>query len=311
MIKQPPVWIVRMAERLPAPMQRAARQLLLVNYIHLMLLHRLRTTANESSVRLIDRLIKCWPFGLFYSPPAGRRTAAIHPCGYARLCPHCLARQVVDLYEHVVNGPLAGPEPRLMVMARIQVVDSELFHRRDHESLKHIRKGLLGTLVDRVETLGASGGVTTFSIGPSQTDGWSGREREPKSWPGFEFFASVVASIPTTPANLRNINQAVTQRSLTEPAEIAGLVARPMWAFRSEAAAQALRRLLVGGSPASVVNREQFGGVGAFVVPVWPIVTSEQWWHYQAVSSGVRLYDLFGDWRGFHRPARGPRPRRL
>lgn len=223
----PPDWVERRVAHLEPRFRRPAIQHTVLDAMHRHHLGRLWADlegrdgrvdpewfVNGEDRGLLLSLAACRPVGalLTWQGTAGRTHD--FTCGYARACPWCHARKVVDLYDRLVAGPcrpgrlkgkflvrvglkIQGDDLRSnegfaeFARARGHVVTRHgnrwqfggLLRRRDHLYAADVRtvRDFLTVMLGRITArLGIAGGIVTYKVGPQLS-------RDEINWDPFDY----------------------------------------------------------------------------------------------------------------------------
>jgi len=235
---KPEPWIGQRVEHLPSNRHAAAIQLTVLDYLHRRQLARLwreleltrqpldfHYLQNGERHGLLLSLSACRPVGASFSWDGPCRRSRDYACGYARLCPWCQARRVVELHDRLVAGPcrperMAG---RCFVGVRFQLSSFKLAHDPDFvayaaahgydkqkwpfRTLKETPDKLFieARLVRRYfseryfkhnrRSWGLDGGIVTYQVEP-----FMDREEIVEEDPGFRHELNLIASVSTAGA---------------------------------------------------------------------------------------------------------------
>jgi hypothetical protein len=150
--------------------------------------------------------------------------------------------------------------------------------------LREIKANLTSRLIQEAKSLGATGGMVTFLVGPGARDVWNHDELQQR-YDGFTIDGRVLASAISPTATFQAMKNGEIQ-------------SETKWLFRHGSKNNSLRQLLVGTSPSCRQSLHEGGDSGMFEVPAWPLANFEQWWFHFEITKGLHLYDFWGDWCG-------------
>lgn len=346
-VAKPPAWMADLVGHLlPRDRPAAIRQVAL-HYLHLRRLARLAQSPGRGegdgglgggagggyAIAVLDRLRRCWPYGLEVRWDGDGERTARDVCDLAWLCPWCYARRVVAVHERLTAGPLRAPEGKFLLQGRLAIPlgdgtpDGAAL---DEGSCQGLRDVAGASLRQASERMGVCGGLTTFQVAPHRGPGGQGR--------GLCAELGVVGEL--TPGGVESLRGALESRldgdyalaggfrnALGDVADsvrpsfdtwvgVAGdehpvrwnlLPARP--GHRQDAA-----RMLLAGTSTSYPLSDNLGLYDADspgdVVPFrsglpgvfgWPatfLFSDAQWLGHASATKGMSLYRTFGTWRG-------------
>lgn len=234
------------------------------------------------------------------------------------MCPWCHARKIERLYRFLVEGPcapgrLAGKH---LFTARF-VVPGYTFGGRERaphvDHAKRAREHWGPVLLRYIRSLRpkVTGGLMLFQVGPAMSQD----ERREKSFQ-YEFIFLGEVTLPTeSEANHFKFQTGLRPANRPRTVDFGGVNGTAILCSIVPAdQPHALRYLLFGTPYKYPVDRlgislsryvdPQYGLQGAAALQPRYLFTPEQVWAYFFETKGVRLYDLFGNWRGHRRRRR-------
>jgi hypothetical protein len=343
LVEEPPDWAQELVAPLPGgKSQKQALHHAVLHYLHRQHLipqqeHSWREGDNtfigsESYRKLMDRLWRCWPYGMEVEWAGSGKRSPRDVCGLSKFCPWCYARSVVRLHKRLGTGPLREPEGKLLVLGRSVILSCEAGFGYSGvltpEEVEYVRSELGGQVRRRADELGVRGGLLTHQIQP-------GRQMDVNIGELHNCFRHELAvlgemAVPKedewqTVEKLLNVGPRAPDRPLPR---YGSLLDAPdgsiplFWLLMPAEDPLALRFLLLGSWPGYLQNplnwkasygdnfyahplyrfREN-GLVGAFTTPLWFMYDADQWSDYvRCLYRQRRLYDVFGSWRGLPQP---------
>ena len=260
-----------------------------------------------------------------------------YTCGYARVCPWCHARKVLDLHERLVAGPCRPERMKGKAYVRIglsiqgddlrsNAAFADFARKRGHDvvregarwriggmhsmrsyvdadGVKLVRDFLDATVGQFVARFGITGGIVTFQVGPQLS-------RDEVDWDPFDYRYSLdVVGEQDRPDRRKDLWDTLGfatgdyPRLYCENGQATGL--------RGELATGtdpgALRLLLAGPAYRSLAARKmavndtapryQGGRGGVLRRPPWFLADPLQWWPHYEATRRLRLYSAFGTWK--------------
>jgi len=300
---EPEYWIYERTNDLPEELQHIARQVLIVQFLHALRLYRFHELAaheeDDYTVKVIERLRNCVPYGVLVQPTNGVREPRARTCNRPRQCPFCFARNVVGLYKRFEPSTWNHPE-RYWVLGRLTISDETLPDIPDlsnhGESCATIRRVLTGILARQARALGATGGISTFLMGPDQYAKWDNGELSDEPSFGFAYHASVLATVQQRTVALDALIESNPEPLYEQcpPLRSGDEEIQAEWKIRSATDPTALRLMLFGTGPACRKAIDDGGDCGAFFLPSWPLSSYDQWRRHLVQANGLRMHARWG-----------------
>ncbi len=303
LVKQKPRWMMRDTFGLGDPLRMSVLKYRALHFCHLMHLARMREDADEQSTRIIERLERCWPTTVQVEwTGAGQRTTQ-DLCGYARHCPFCFGRRVLELYERLLAGLCHLNSGLLLWLGITSVTDTELDEICDvqapRDRLTHVRKEFGLAMQQAAKGLGGEGGLTVFQIGPhlAQKPVWHGNERALQEQIGFNYRIAVLAGVPAVAARELYAGGSFDMSDLDVrmACHDRGLLDRVEWHLLSAANPGEMRRAVFGCPPSSKSNTSVQEGLFAF--QPWMLANFRQWQEHLELTRHQHLFDTWGSWK--------------
>ncbi len=318
-------WMQSVPDTVPAKFRRTAQQLLVLDSMQRSFIGKLRSDWADSLIadgtgQMLDAIADCMPQGGLFERRGPTDTA--RPCHYSRLCSWCHARKIERLYRFLVGGPCAPDRlaGKHLFTARMPIPGCSLgprLHAPHTEDAKRARAYWGREFMRWIRSLRprVKGGLMLFQVGSDLSQDVH-RER------GFlyEFFFVGTAALSSQRAlDHFKLITGLSPDKRAPMVNLAGIHSTSMPCSLVPAdQPHALRYLLFGTPYKYPVDRLgislckhiniKYGLQGAAALQPWYLFTSDQARVYHYTIKGVRLYDLFGDWRGYHRKRR-PRVR--
>jgi len=193
LFRKPMLWIVELVAHLKDDSQRKrAEEQLSFWYVHFESIAKVLTSAegngcNDHEKKLFSRILGCTPVGALSERRSGRRGHRY--CDRPRLCPFCLTRRVLKLWDVLNPVVQAGAKGQRSYLVRglVRIPEEQLrvegirwwYQQRQGQMRSNVRcdcgwrtealyvnEELRPQLIDRAEYLGISAGLTTYHAGP-------------------------------------------------------------------------------------------------------------------------------------------------
>src|SRR5262249_54097375 len=331
-LKKPAPWMEALVDHLGDKSdRRQALQCVVLDYLHKLHLARLYPILQYQygegcEHNLFRRLWRCTP----YTVQVERRNGGkknIRGCGYARLCPWCHARKVVQLYEVIRQGPLKQTGGKYLLLGKpkpfaepfcgidgsweqadwLSYTQGETV--RGHYSryfgcvpgrAAETRKVLAKALLDAATDLGAENGLLTHQLGSAQLK--SGQRT-------FLHDLGLIAELNEEKAqDLQSMaGEDPLWKGIAPLESLKALELRIRWLLLPADHSSALRVALAGSS--SKFLRKRLGllendaaysaGIeGALSWQPTFLFDDEMWFPYLQEIQNRRLHRPFGSWRG-------------
>jgi hypothetical protein len=300
---------------------QAALNLLLLDYAQRQSLTKLVASYRVEGrlADLVPALWRCPPFGALVTGQGGQPPSPQLVCKHSWLCPWCRGRLAVDLYRRLsarLTDRLSG---KYLLLAIAQFSRPAAGFRDDaaltSQECRSVRRRATAALRARVKAFGVTDGLVTYAVGPFQV-------QTPGRSPTLSFVHRVAVlgelelagseSIAINGVGLHtDAGRTAIGKCGTYPARL-----RYLRYHVPKGDRRALRRLLLGSAAGFrpddlplLDTREpeedgyEYGGIlGALALQPCFMFSPEQWVAYEASTSGIKSYSLFGKW---YSPERG------
>jgi hypothetical protein len=312
MWRKPRSWMTDAVSHLTDRDYKQGLQILTLHLLWRQHLARLlaKTSPDDEKVyRILRRLWRCWPYGstVRWVGPGTRESRDV--CGLHWLCPWCLCRKVMGLYDRLLAGPLAKADlaGKYLVTARVEILHKDIRHLDDDRDRARWCYDEVGRALRAYARymLDVESGVVCYQAGPWLAN-WDHTLRSEVSLLGLsDLSAGYIEKMCSYYTPLFQGDPRLKTDLDTE------------WRAAPAAAPQALRLLLLGSSidykgqvqvTRSKSSRKDYGVRGALNVPPTFMFGDLQWWAYARAVYGLRFYRPFGGWAGALGPARRPKP---
>ena len=264
-------------------------------FFHYLSLIRLSSISDRTALKRLNELKACCP-NLFLVDESKMPSHRLRPCRHAQQCPFCLARAVVDLHHDLSARPFSRPGT-FFALVSVEVDRDHLITDQENAStnkIPRLKKMLNRYLRSVANHLDASGGLTTFQIGPKKQDvrAFQGTELKSEAQFGFTARATMVIELSADQAVARLSND--SGELVFDDVTTFDETSTPRWVVRAHTDNHdALRDLLFGTSP----RDGESGVTGAFAYKQWHLASEPQWQEHFVATKGLNLFSLFGDWR--------------
>ncbi len=201
-LNRPESWMEALVAHLPNTRdRRQALQCVVLDYLHKLHLARLFPALSDpwgeedEETKLFRRVWRCAPYTVQVVRRNGGRKN-VRGCGYARLCPWCHARKVVQLYHCLSDGPMKNPNLEYLFLGKcvpfaepMGGVDGSRhqadwqdyaggevrghwgrYYGRDPERLARTREVLAKALMGQAADIGLRDGMWTHQLGSAQLE---------------------------------------------------------------------------------------------------------------------------------------------
>jgi len=313
--QNPSQWMRQLASHLPYELQQVAHLHAALNYLHqrhvLQVLEASATDIPDDNVKgQLDRLVRCPPYGVkvAHEKPDLHRDV----CHQAWLCPWCLGRRLSWLNDELRRClKLDRGKDRYLLLGRARVfreqlgIEPQAHLQRDEIAL--VRRAVGDPLRQLASTIGVSGGIMTYQLGPDKLHGC----------PSFRHELAVLGELAiASDAKLEQIKQAIGANGPPCPSLEIGEASLPVRFWLLPADNTALRILLAGTSHGYPVynlylsaTRDQESGFepsrdgipGVFALQPLFMLGVEQWKDYAVATKNLRMWDAFGTWKDLPR----------
>lgn len=242
--------------------------------MHAAALYRIKHHLGEDSrfSRTLSSLLRCPPTLIGFDSESLKRQG-FRTCNRARLCPYCLSRKVLNLYERLSNDYGVGTNKCLASVAITAPMSSEVasssFSCGTRDLFKRAAKEVRVLLSNLAKKhLGLTGGLFVTDAGPNlvTNDRWSDGELVVEKSKGLELHSVVLGEVPMSRAVTIIQDRSANEHSVPSiqigPTEI-----RPTLIIRLCTERDALRSLLFGEAPSEYRGDDVVDGVFRF--PPW------------------------------------------
>lgn len=304
--KHKPPWMFADTVRLPEPQRLQIGQQRSFHYLHEAKWLELRDHANPVAANVIDQLRACWPVGSLVTW-RGDGVSPHRNCRRVRQCPFCFARKVLQLYQQTIRAISPAPGQRGFLLMTATVTDDELHESGIRGTYNFVRRRLLPTMQNTLQSMGAHGGLVTCQVGPRQCSShqWIDGESATSLREGFEYYVGVLGETWVD----RNVIAQLESLGGAPEVNVGGVTIQPRLSVVNHLNHNSLRILLAGHMAAYSGEQRLADGRGLFVWPSLILASYEQWRERLDLLEGRHLYDRWGSWIGMEPVPRRPRLR--
>jgi len=263
---------------------------------------------DERACRTLDSLLRCPPT-LFAIEADALKRSGHQTCKRIRLCPYCLSRKAVDLYDRLKVDYRRGTRKCLALLSVFIPIDAPCVSastEKVRERFKTDSRENLGRLFELVtEHLGSSGGLIVSDVGPNLTAQaqWNDGEIEIENSQELELHLAILSEVSEN--HFRDLaNSLSLPEPLLTPFRQGEIAIEPTVTIRHCGPGDALRSLLFGEAPSKLRGENVVDG--AFRFPPWHLASQYQWRQYLHATRGAQTFRFWGDWKERYATSREP-----
>ncbi|WP_339612843.1 hypothetical protein [uncultured Rubinisphaera sp.] len=270
-------------------------------YMHAAALYRFQKCleGNQRVSGILRSMLNCPPTLIYFDAKDLKRNG-FRTCNRIRLCPYCLSRKVLSLYDRMCEDFKVGTNKCLALLAVTAQLDTSELTTSSSEGIdyqfKAIAKDVRNQLVNLAKKhLGFTGGLTVADAGPIlfTNDNWSDGELIVDHYDGLELHTAVLGEIPFGKMSELEEKHSVDELKFS-PIEFGNIECQPILTIRLCKERDALRSLLFGQAPSKHRGKNVIDG--AFRFPPWYLATPSQWTQHHLATKSLKLYQFWGDW---------------